>query len=443
MVELPKLSSPFAMKPFQAILSLTIFLVGAMVGVAAELPAFPSAEGFGALATGGRGGEIYHVSNLNDGGPGSFRDAVSKGPRIVVFDVAGYIELQSPVSVGSYITIAGQTAPGEGISTKNYEVSFSKSHNVIVRYMHFRQGLTPKQEKKYAVAIEGAGNMIFDHVSIQFGRWDCIGMSKSSDITIQDSIIGPGVAPQRFGCLCESENVTFSHNLWISNQSRNPKSKGVVQYVNNVVYNWGVNGYVGGHSAADHGADVIGNYFIKGPSSGKVFAGEFKPTDHIFQQGNYAALNMDGTLDGRLVLPEDFGGGGNAPTLVATATVKPPVDVKLDSAEAAYHKVAAGAGCSLQRDSVDTVLIGDLTSLGKNGKTISDPAQMGGFGEIKGGPAKIKAGGDGIPDEWKKAHGIDPMDANGANGDYNHDGYTNVEKFVNELAGPGNGSMTP
>jgi pectate lyase len=423
------------MKSFPSILFFTSYLATAGLSAAADLPAFPAAEGFGAHATGGRGGAIYHVSTLNDGGPGSLRDAVSKGPRIIVFDVAGYIELKSALSVSSDITIAGQTAPGEGISTKNYEVSFSKSHNVIVRYIHFRQGLTPKQEKKYALGLEQASNMIFDHVSIEWGRWDCIGMSKSTDITIQNCIIGPGIAPQRFGCLCESDNVTFSHNLWISNQSRNPKSKGVVQYVNNVVYNWGVCGYVGGHSGGDHGADVVGNYFIKGPSSGNVFLGEFKPTDHIFQQGNYVDTTLDGVLNGRPVMPEDFGTSANAPTLIPVSSIKPPVPVTLDTAEGAYKKVAAGAGCSLQRDSVDKVLIGDLTSLGKSGKTVSDPAAMGGFGQIQGGPAKIAATGDGIPDDWKKAHGLSQMDTNAANGDYNHDGYTNIEKFVDGLAG--------
>jgi pectate lyase len=404
---------------------LIVPLFVSVIASAATAPlAFPTAEGFGARATGGRGGEIYHVANLSDSGPGSFRDAVSKGPRIVVFDVAGYIGLQSMVSVASDITIAGQTAPGEGISTKNYEVSFSKSHNIIVRYIRFRQGLTPKQEKKYAVGLGETSSMIFDHVSIEFGRWDCIGMSKSSDITIQNCIIGPGIAPQRFGCLCESDNVTFSHNLWISNQSRNPKSKGVVQYINNVVYNWGVCGYVGGHSGGDHSADVIGNYFIKGPNSNEHFAGEFKPTDHIFQKGNCTDMNLDGVLNGKLATPEDFGGGENAPTLVPASSINPPVPVKLDTAEAAYKKVVAGAGCSLQRDSVDTLLIGDLTSLGKKGKTISDPMEMGGFGEIKGGPAKIKASGDGIPDEWKKVHPSNPAD-----------GSTLIEKFLNELAG--------
>ena len=399
--------------------------------------AFPSAEGFGAQAKGGRGGEIYHVTKLDDSGPGSFRDAVSKGPRIVVFDVGGYIDLKSSLSVASNITIAGQSAPGEGIATRNYEISFSKSKNVIVRYMRFRLGLTPKMEKKYAVGLTEGSNMIFDHVSIQWGRWDCIGLSKSRDVTFQHCIIGPGIAPQRFGCLCESDNVTFSHNLWISNQSRNPKSKGVVQYVNNVVYDWGVCGYVGGHSGGDHTADIVNNYFIAGLSSGKAFAGEFKPTDHIFQSGNFVDLDKDGLLNGKLAEPADFGSGDNVPTLLATESVKPLVAVALDTAEAAYKKIVAGAGCSLMRDSVDKTLIDDLTSLGKRGKTISDPKEMGGFGQIKGGNPKIKTSVDAIPDAWKAAHQLNAADPNSQKGDFNHDGYTNIEKFLNELAGDG------
>jgi hypothetical protein len=405
--------------------------------VRAELPAFPGAVGFGAFATGGRGGEIYHVTNLDDRGPGSFRDAVSKGKRVVVFDVSGYIELKRAVSVASDITILGQSAPGDGIATKNFEVSFSNSRNAIVRYIRFRQGLTPGQEKKYALGVSGAENMIFDHVSIEFGRWDCIGFSRSKNITFQYCIIGPGIGPQRFGCLCESDDVTFSHNLWISNQSRSPKSKGIVEYVNNVVYNWGVCGYVGGHSAAGHSADVVNNYFIKGPNSNNRFAGEFKATDHIFQKGNFIDMNRDGKLNGALAKPEDFGAGQNAPTFAQASLIETHDSMKLDTAEAAYDKVIAGAGCSLRRDSVDTRLIADVRSLGTKGSIIRDPAEMGGFGEIKGGAPPASTAHDGIPDTWKRAHGISLLDAAAAQGDYNHDGYMNLEKYLDELASGG------
>jgi pectate lyase len=379
--------------------------------IPSPLPAFPGAEGFGALASGGRGGEIYHVTNLNDHGPGSFRDAASKEHRIVVFDVGGYISLASQVSVASNITIAGQTAPGEGICFKNYNISIGPSHNVIVRYIRLRQGLTPGGQGKTAFGIRNCQNVMVDHVSIEWGRWDCIGFTESKDVTLQYCLIGEGIDPQRFGCLCESDNVTFSHNLWIDNQSRNPKAKGTVQYINNVVYNWGVTGYVGGHSAAVHFADLINNYFIKGPSSSDRFAGEFAATDHIFQSGNFVDLNRDGQLDGRLAGPEDFPG----PTLIGSPTMKPPVPVTVDSAADAFEKVIAGAGDSLYRDAIDTRLIQEVNSLGKNGAIIHDPAVVHGFGEINGGPAIRIAVAD--------PHRVMPS------------GYTAIEEYLNALVG--------
>lgn len=392
----------------------------------AEPLAFPSAEGFGAGATGGRGGEVYHVINLNDSGAGSLRDAVSKRRRIVVFDVGGYVELSSILKISDDLTIAGQSAPGEGIGTRGHEVSFSGSKNVICRYIRFRQGLATREDKKSAVGMHDAHGIILDHVSIQWGRWDTVDMTKSTDVTIQYSIIGPGVAPQRFGCLCESDNVTFSHNLWISNQSRNPKAKGKIQFINNVVYDWGKVGLVGGHSGADHFVDVVGNYFIKGPSSGKAFTGEYAETDHVYHLGNFVALDGDGTLSGRAIVDADFHGA----TISAAPWEKLPA--KIDSAEEAYRRIAAGAGCSLRRDSVDTQLIGNLTSLGKSGSTISDPKEMGGFGEIKGGTAPKDTDGDGIPDDWEIAHGLnhgDPSDAR----KIDKDGYTALEVYLNSL----------
>jgi pectate lyase len=395
----------------------------------AGLAAFPGAEGFGALATGGRGGEVYHVTNLDDSGPGSFRAAVNHGPRVVVFDVGGYIELHSPVSVGSDLTIAGQTAPGDGIATRNYEVSFSGSHNVIVRNIRFRQGLTSGQDRKSAVNIHAGTNMVFDHVSIEWGRWDTVDMTGSSDITIQYSIIGEGISPQMFGCLCESDNVSLSHNLWINNHSRNPKAKGSpVQYVSNVVYDWGVTGLVGGHSAADHFLDVIDNYFIAGPSSTGSFAGEFTTTDHVYHDGNYVDLDRDGALNGRAVGDDDF----SSATVVPTPLANPPVPVTVDNALDAYVIVMATVGASLNRDSVDLRLIGDLMSLGTQGQIISDPAQVGGFGTLLGGDPPASCAGDGIPDDWKIRYGLDPC-TYAADDDFDGTGYTNIEKYINSL----------
>ena len=401
--------------------------------VAAESLAFPGAEGFGAHVTGGRDGPVYHVTNLNDAGAGSLRDAVSKGPRVVVFDVGGYINLKSALSVSSDITIAGQTAPGEGIATFGYEVSLSGSHNLIIRGIRFRQGITvDTQAKKSAINMVSAQNVIIDHCSVEWGRWDTIDMNLCTNVTVQYCIIGEGVDPQRFGCLCQSDNVTFSHNLWINDQSRNPKAKGTVQYVNNVVYNWGVTGYVGGHSGAEHEADLINNYFIAGPDSSEHFVGEFAPTDRIFQSGNYIDANKNGTLDGRLAVADDFGKGTGAATLVKEATVHSPVPVTVDTAEAALEKVLADAGCSPHRDALDQSLKSEVKTFGKDGKIIKNQSEVGGPGELKGGTPPVSSAHDGIPDEWKIAHHLDPKTpADPAARDAN--GYSLIEQYVNTL----------
>jgi hypothetical protein len=331
------------------------------------------------------------------------------------------------------LTIAGQTAPGDGIGLRDSEVSLSGSHNLIIRHLRIRQGLAARQDKKSALNITGSQNIILDHVSLQWGRWDTIDMNDCSNITIQDCIIGPGVAPQRFGCLCQSDKVSFIRNLWINNQSRNPKAKGTVQYINNVVYNWGVTGYVGGHSGTNHYADLINNYFIKGPNSSSHFVGEFKATDFLYQTGNLVDLDLDGKLTGRPVIPEDFG-RENPPTFVNSPTVPACPPPAPDSALVAYEKIVAGAGASLHRDAVDQRLVDDLRSLGRRGQTILDPAEMGGFGELAGGTAPPDTDGDGLPDEWERAHGLNPnvpdSDRLAASG------YTQLEEYLNWLTVP-------
>ena len=335
--------------------------------------AFPGAEGFGAYATGGRGGEVRHVTNLQDAGTGSFRDAVARPNAIVVFDLAGSIDLKSTVVVASNLTIAGQSAPGQGICLSNYMVDFGHAHEDIVRYLRFRVGIDTHQDHKYSVGMYGAHNMIFDHCSIEWGGWDCIGMTAADNMTVQFCIIGPGVNPQKFGCLCQSNNVTFSHNLWISNKSRSPKAKGTIQYINNIVYNWGVCGLVGGHSLVNHQLDVINNYFIKGPDSGDNFTGEYFATDQVYQSGNMVDLDRSGKLQGHLAAAADF-----APaTMVKSLWMKPAVPVTLDTAQAAYDKVIASAGDSLHRDSVDRRLIDEVRSLGIKGELIGGPDDAG------------------------------------------------------------------
>jgi pectate lyase len=355
--------------------------------------AFPGAEGFGQFASGGRGGAMVHVTTLNDSGPGSFREAVSQPNRIIVFDVAGIIRLQSNVSVSSHITLAGQTAPSDGIMLYGRSVSFSGQGDDIVRYLRFREGIQG-DKGKCSVNLSSGSDLIFDHCSIEWGRWDCLGLTRGShDITFQYCIIGEGVDPQRFGSLSDTiTNITYSHNLWINNQSRNPKAKGRIQYVNNVVYNWGVCGLVGGHSEADHFLDAIGNVFIAGPNSNAHFTGEYKATDHVYQRDNLVDLDKDGKLACRPVVPADFGNGDEAPTLMPTLTVTPQLLVTVESALAACAHVVATAGCSLHRDAVDTRLIDAVKSYGARGKIVRNENDAGGPGEIPEvhAPANLK-----------------------------------------------------
>jgi len=337
------------------------------------VPSFPGAEGFGALASGGSGGGNYCVTNLDDSGPGSFREAVSQSHRMITFGVGDVIHLKSNLAISSDVTILGQTASGDGITLYGHSISFSGSSNIVVRYLRIREGIAGARGK-CSVNIVNGSDMIFDHVSIEWGRWDCLGLTHGSrNITFQYCIFGQGINPQQFGALVDTvTNITFSHNLWIDDESRNPKAKGTIQYINNVVYNWGRNGLVGGHSQMDHQLDVIGNYFIKGPSSNDHFVGEFTSTDHVFQKDNYVILQPDGRLDGSLISDDQFRNSGGSAVFASQPFFYPAIPVTVDSPSKAWKKIVMTAGCSLHRDPVDQALIGQLKSLGKSGRLITN-----------------------------------------------------------------------
>lgn len=373
------------MKP--KVLLAAIILSAAQFASAQTNSAFSGAEGFGRFASGGNGGETVHVTTLDDSGAGSFRDAVSKRNRTIVFDVGGIIRLKSNLAASSDISIRGETASGEGITLYGRSVSFSGEKNVIVRYVRFREGMAG-DKGKCSVNLSTGSDMIFDHCSIEWGRWDCLGLTKGShDITFQNCIIGEGVDPQRFGSLSDAvTNITYTHNLWINNQSRNPKAKGKIQYINNVVYNWGVCGLVGGHSAVDHFQDVVGNYFIAGPNSNGHAVGECAATDHIFLKGNFVDADKDGKLNGRELTQKDFNSGQNednvissAPTFVDSPSNGSFDSLKIESAADALANVLANAGCSQKRDAQDLRLIDAVKSFGTRGKIIHDEKEVGGL----------------------------------------------------------------
>ncbi|HJX70648.1 MAG TPA: RICIN domain-containing protein [Bacteroidales bacterium] len=403
--------------------------------------AFPGAEGFGRFATGGRGGSVYHVTNLNDEGLGSFRDAVSQPNRIVVFDVGGIINISDRIVVSGNITIAGQTAPGDGVVIYGNGLSFSGANNTICRYLRVRMGKNGDAEKD-AITIANGSTMIFDHVSVSWGKDENFSVSwdnkdiEPENITIQNSMIAQGLETHSCGGLIQtSGGVSLIKNLYIDNNTRNPKVKGVNQFVNNIVYNWGVAAYILGDSEGDSYASVIGNYFINGPSVSSAAFTRGNLNFNLYASNNYQDNNKNGVLDGYILNQSDY----TTVTWVTTPFDYPPV-TSLTPAEA-YNLVIAGAGASLpKRDEVDLRLITELTSLGTIGQLISDEVAepMNWPNPVKGGKAPIDTDKDGMPDTWEYYYGLNPYHNSDQNTDNDADGYTNVEEYLNQTH-PGDG----
>lgn len=413
-------------------------LASASLGIHAQQLAFPGAEGYGAYASGGRGGTVVHVTNLNDSGAGSLAEAVSKPGRIVVFDVGGVIDItKSNLTIASNITIAGQTAPGEGITLYGGRVIAAGSSNVIIRYIRMR-GSIAMNRSKCTLTLDNCDKVILDHCSISWGRWDNVHIKDATNITWQNCIISEGIDPQRFGAITDgTTNWTVAHCLWADNKSRNPKMKCGIQYYNNVVYNYG-NGIIGGHSSAQHYQDVINNYFITGPNSGSSnkYFDQWTETDHLYSTGNYTDGNNDGVLNGTLIT--DYNGA----TPMANPNFKTTHPMNLKTAEEAYYDIVEHVGASRVRDAHDQRIIDQLTSLGKKGAFIDDESGVGGIGTLAGGSALKDSDGDGMPDEWEDANGTNKNKYD-ANEDANGDGYTNIETYINSLARKSDYMMPP
>lgn len=397
--------------------------------IQAQVLAFPGAEGFGAYATGGRDSRtVVHVTNLNATGAGSLTEALNGNNRIVVFDVGGIIKLtpSQMVAIDNHdnITVLGQTAPGDGITIYGNRVLIRNCNNVIFRYIRMRGSINMAKDAE-TLTMDNANNVILDHCSISWGRWDNVHIKDANNITWQYCIISEGIDPQRFGAITDgTRNWTISHCLWIDNHSRNPKMKCYAQMINSVVYNGG-NGVVGGHSAADNYQDLINNYFIAGPSGNSAYS-QWTETDHLYQSGNMMDSNKDGILNGTLYT-------NTSCTNMAYPHFAPDAEVSIETAEEAYKSVLEQAGCSRIRDSHDARLINQLKSLGKEGNFIDSEDNVGGIGTLNGGTAPIDSDNDGIPDEWETENGLNPADAADAT-KLADDGYLWIEKYANSLA---------
>ena len=421
-----------------------------------EQLAFPGAEGFGAFSKGGRGGDVYYVTNVNDDGAGSLRHGIDSadGPRTIVFAVSGMIQLKSDLSVDKdYITIAGQTAPGDGICVRGKGLVVSAKH-VIVRFMRSRLGSDP-------MSISGGKNIIMDHCSASWSYDECFSCStgkrnKIDNVTVQWCIISEALNLKKekhsYGALirgCYGAKYSYHHNLFAHNSSRNPRPgnynhnhyrkdpQGLqLDFRNNVLYNWEGKrpGYDGDTDSVCR-YNYVGNYARSGPNSTSpawMYSAQCK---------HFRAYYSGNCLNGRI--PADqwslvrFKGDWtqSEKDTYKQATPFSTGPIVTDTAQEAYDKVMKHAGASLPvRDSVDARVIGSVRS-GK-GAIISHKSEVGAWPVYKTRDVPVDSDRDGMSDAWETANCLDASDPDDRNDDPDQDGYTNLEEYLHWLALP-------
>jgi len=456
----------------------------------AKLAAFPGAEGGGAFSFGGRGGKVFVVSSLADAGKGTLREACEQGgARIIVFNVSGIIRLKSPLIIRApYVTIAGQSAPGDGVCVAGESV-WINTHDVVIRYMRFRRGETDVTRRDDAIGGNPVGNIMIDHVSASWGLDENMSIYRhvydpkdgskpvklpTVNVTIQNSIFSEALDTYNhaFGSTIGGLNSTFMRNLWASNISRNPSvgMYGDFGFANNVIFNWWNRSADGGDNASFY--SFINNYYKPGPitpldapisyrilkpESGrdKRFTSEF---GKAYVTGNIVEGNEKVTKnnwDGG-VQPESKRDQQKLLDSIRTDRPLPMAKISIIDTKKAYAYVLANAGASLPiRDAVDTRIVKQV----RTGKIehvadgvlpakqsyvkrrlpadsykqgiISDIAQVGGYPEYNGKPY-VDTDNDGIPDAWELKKGLNPRDAADA-AKITKSGYANIEVYLNSL----------
>lgn len=443
---------------------------------ASNVLAFPGAVGGGRYSTGGRGGEVYHVTNLNDSGTGSFRDAVSKSNRIVVFDVSGTIELKSNILCQSNITIAGQTAPGgSGITLKNYKMGMS-GDNIICRYISSRPGPYASTSSGNDAWGGAAGsNSIIDHCSMGWTTDEQWGLySNNMNYTVQYSVIGPADSwgghkkgLHGFGLMMGKGNLSFDHNLIIHNVSRNFRGKVqgtyTADFTNNIIYDWGYQTAYGtiGHLNYVNNTLKAGNSTTGGYHWMYVDSGTSPENFKVYCDGN-RLINKDGSLHAITndnwsgvsvkesigITKDDLYSATHFQTIVNGTDVSSVNDA--ESAESSYEHVISFAGNGIAPDKRTAIdrQCADETKNGTgscSGTSDYDSTQTDldkyniQCGVTYEYPSAVltktitDTDNDGMPDEWELARGLNPNDASDTNGDYCGQGYTNIEYYINDL----------
>ena len=457
----------------------------------AEIAAFPGAEGGGKYTRGGRGGKVLVVTNLNDDGPGSLRWACEQGgARTIVFNVAGIIRLKYPLIIRApYITIAGQSAPGDGVCIAG-ETVWINTHDVIIRYMRFRRGETWVGRRDDAIGGNPVGNIMIDHVSATWGLDENMSMYRhmyndstgkiedkfgTVNITIQNSIFAEALDTwnHAFGSTLGGENCTFMRNLWANNAGRNPSIgwNGVFNFVNNVVYNWVHRSIDGGDYRAQY--NIINNYFKPGPATPKNTpvghrilkpeSGRSKLPYHVYGRAYVTGNVMEGypevtkdNWNGGVQIEEENGVGEHLGYMKQNKPLIMPQLTTL-SAEKARDYVLSNVGATLpRRDAVDARIVEQVrtgkvkilpgvklpTTQFKHRRLpidsykigiITDPSQVGGY-PVYSGQSYADQDNDGLPDSYEKKKGLNANDASDA-ASYSKtgSGYTNIEEYLNSL----------
>lgn len=458
-----------------------------------KIPAFPGAMGGGEFSFGGRGGKVITVTSLADRGPGTLREAceMTVGPRIVVFNVAGVIHLKSPIIVEApYLTIAGQTAPGDGVCVAG-ESFWVNTHDVVVRYMRFRRGETKVERRDDAFGGNPVGNIMIDHCSCEWGLDENISFYRhmfdpgpgikeeklpTVNVTIQNTISAQALDTYNhaFGSTLGGENCSFMRNLWANNAGRNPSIgwNGVFNFVNNVLYNWHNRSVDGGDYTALY--NIINNYYKPGPLTPKD-----EPVGHRILKPESGRSKLGYLVFGRVycngnvvegdeaVTKNNWNGGVQVENMENagqyTDSMKwnepfPMPKFPIMSATEAYKFVLKNVGANIPtRDIIDQHILDQVRTgkvyykegldtvnfyqfkyrrLGKDSYKygiITDIRQVGGYPVYKGTPY-VDTDHDGMPDAWEKANGLNPNDPSDANKDCTGDGYTNIEKYINGIS---------